>query len=70
MVTMLATRDGVGRALLELGKTNPQVVVLTADLAESTKVLVLRTLCAPQSYNKDRKEHACYTPILNTKMLA
>ncbi|HNQ17323.1 MAG TPA: transketolase C-terminal domain-containing protein [Candidatus Woesebacteria bacterium] len=38
MVTMLATRDGVGRALLELGKTNPQVVVLTADLAESTKV--------------------------------
>ena len=37
MVTMLATRDGVGRALLELGKTNPQVVVLTADLAESTK---------------------------------
>ncbi len=38
MVTMLATRDGVGGALLELGKTKPQVVVLTADLAESTKV--------------------------------
>ncbi len=38
MVTMQATRDGVGRALLELAKTNPKVVVLTADLAESTRV--------------------------------
>lgn len=35
---MQATRDGVGRALLELGKSNPNVVVLTADLAESTRV--------------------------------
>ena len=38
MVTMQATRDGVGRALLELGETNPNVIVLTADLAESTRV--------------------------------
>lgn len=38
MITMQATRDGVGRALLELAKTNPKVVVLTADLAESTRV--------------------------------
>lgn len=32
-----AQRDGFGQALLELGKKNPNVVVLTADLAESTR---------------------------------
>src|SRR5205814_795859 len=32
-------RDGFGKALLELGETNPNVVVLCADLAESTRVL-------------------------------
>lgn len=31
-------RDGFGEALVELGKTNPDVVVLTADLADSTRV--------------------------------
>jgi len=31
-------RDGYGEALLELGEKNPNVVVLTADLAESTRV--------------------------------
>lgn len=36
---MQATRDGFGHALLELGDTNPEVVVLCADLAESTRVL-------------------------------
>lgn len=36
------TRDGYGEALLELGKNNPDVVVLTADLAESTRVLPFR----------------------------
>lgn len=34
---MLATRDGFGQALLELGVKNQDVVVLTADLAESTR---------------------------------
>lgn len=33
------TRDGYGQALLELGETNPEVMVLTADLAESTRAL-------------------------------
>lgn len=33
------TRDGFGQALLELGAQNPNVVVLCADLAESTRVL-------------------------------
>ncbi len=33
------TRDGFGRALLTLGEQDPRVVVLCADLAESTRVL-------------------------------
>lgn len=33
-----ATRDGYGEGLLVLGDTNKSVVVLTADLAESTRV--------------------------------
>jgi len=32
-----AVRDGFGKALVELGQQNPNVVVLTADLKESTK---------------------------------
>ena len=35
---LLATRDGWGDALVELGKTDKRVVVLTADLKESTRV--------------------------------
>ena len=34
-----ATRKGYGQAVLELGATDENVVVLTADLAESTQVL-------------------------------
>jgi len=37
-VQLKSIRDGFGEALTELGKTNPDVVVLTADLAESTRV--------------------------------
>lgn len=33
-----STRDGVGQALVELGRTNPRVVVISADLASSTRV--------------------------------
>ena len=35
----IPTRNGYGDALLELGETNPDVMVLTGDLAESTRVL-------------------------------
>ena len=35
-------RDGFGRALLELGATNPNVVALCADLAESTRMLAFK----------------------------
>lgn len=34
-----STRDGFGNGLLELGKKNKRVVVLSADLAESTRAL-------------------------------
>jgi transketolase len=34
---MIATRDAYGQALLELGRENPRVVVLDADLSGSTK---------------------------------
>lgn len=36
-VEQKATRDGFGEGLLELGGNNPNVVVLTADLSESTR---------------------------------
>jgi transketolase len=39
---MAATRDGFGKALLELGEKDPRVVVLCADLAESTRVLAFK----------------------------
>lgn len=39
---LCATRDGFGKALMELGETNPEVVVLCADLAESTRVLAFK----------------------------
>jgi transketolase len=35
---MKSIRDGFGEALVELGNKNPDVVVLTADLADSTRV--------------------------------
>lgn len=34
-----ATRDGYGKALVELGAINDKLVVLDADLAEATKQL-------------------------------
>lgn len=39
---MAATRDGFGQALLELGESNKNVVVLCADLAESTRTLAFK----------------------------
>ena len=38
-VESVPTRNGYGEALLELGESNPDVVVLAADLAESTRAL-------------------------------
>lgn len=39
---MAATRDGFGKALLELGDQDKRVVVLCADLAESTRTLAFK----------------------------
>ena len=36
-MNLKSTRDGYGEALLKLGNENPDVVVLTADLGESTR---------------------------------
>lgn len=35
---LLSTRDGFGQVVLELGKKNKELVVVSADLAESTRV--------------------------------
>jgi transketolase len=40
MSEMIATRDAYGQALLELGRENPKVVALDADLSGSTKTAV------------------------------
>jgi len=34
---LISTRDGYGKGLVELGKQNPDVVVLSADLTDSTR---------------------------------
>ena len=36
-IKKIATRESQGNALIELGKEDPNVVVLDADLAEATK---------------------------------
>lgn len=38
----IPTRNGYGQALVELGEYDPRVIVLTADLTESTRVLDFR----------------------------
>jgi transketolase len=35
-------RDGIGEALLQLGETNPDIVCLSADLTESTRLLLFK----------------------------
>ncbi|HRZ86193.1 MAG TPA: transketolase family protein [bacterium] len=39
MLEMIATRDAYGETLVELGKQNPKVIVLDADLSGSTKTV-------------------------------
>ena len=38
-VEQVPTRDGYGRGLVEAGEKDPRVVVLCADLTESTRAL-------------------------------
>ena len=37
MAEMIPTRDGFGKEIVEIGKTNPKVVVLSADLEDATR---------------------------------
>ena len=39
-----ATRDSYGQALAELGKDHEDIVVLDADLAETTKTILFKNL--------------------------
>ena len=39
MIKKIATRDAYGNTLVELGRENPNIVVLDADLAKSTKTI-------------------------------
>ena len=41
-VKKVATRESYGNALVEIGKENPNLVVLDADLAAATKTGVFR----------------------------
>lgn len=41
-VKKIATRESYGNALVELGKENPDIVVLDADLAAATKTGVFK----------------------------
>lgn len=41
-VKKAATRDGFGRAMLELGKNNPEIVAVCADLTESNRLTEFR----------------------------
>ena len=41
-VKKIATRESYGNALVEVGKENPDVVVLDADLANATKTGVFQ----------------------------
>lgn len=42
VVSKIATREGYGEALVELGKEHPELVVLDADLAAATKTSVFQ----------------------------
>lgn len=41
-IKLMATRDGFGAGLVEAGKANKQIVVLSADLTESTRCLLFK----------------------------
>ena len=41
-VKKIATRESYGNALIEIGKENPNLVVLDADLAAATKTVCSR----------------------------
>lgn len=51
MTKKIATREAYGKALAELGKNNPRVVVLDADLSKSTKTADFAKVCPDRFFN-------------------
>ena len=51
MAEKIATRDAYGDALVELGKENPNIVVLDADLSKSTKTGVFAKAFPDRHFN-------------------
>ena len=51
MAEKIATRDAYGEALVELGKENPNIVVLDADLSKSTKTGVFAKAFPDRHFN-------------------
>lgn len=51
MTEKIATRDAYGDALVELGKENPNIVVLDADLSKSTKTNVFAKAFPERHFN-------------------
>jgi transketolase len=51
MPEKIATRDAYGEALAELGRENPSIVVLDADLSKSTKTDVFRKAFPDRHFN-------------------
>lgn len=51
MAEKIATRDAYGDELLELGKENPNIVVLDADLSKSTKTNVFKKVFPDRHIN-------------------
>lgn len=49
-LAMQATRDGFGQALIELSQKNEKVVVLSADLSESTRAIWFKDRCPQRFY--------------------
>ena len=49
-----ATRDAYGKALVELGRENPDIIVLDADLSKSTRTDEFGKACSPGFPNGSR----------------
>ena len=47
----IATRESYGKALVELSKTNENVVVLDADLSKSTKTADFKAVAPERFFN-------------------
>ena len=56
----IATRESFGKALVELGKENENVVVLTADLAGATKTSLFECRNCRTKYDRNISRTSIY----------